>query len=39
LSLLVKKGNCPNFGADRSRTVMPGCSLCMGILNKDGVAI
>jgi aconitase B len=39
LSLLVKKGYCPNFGAARSRTVMPCCSLCMGVLNKDCVAI
>jgi hypothetical protein len=36
---LVKKSHCPNFGAARSRSVMPGCSLYMGIVNKDGAAI
>jgi aconitase B len=39
LSLLVKESHCPNFGAAHSLTEMPGCSLCMGIVNKDGAAI
>jgi len=38
LSLLVKKSHCPNFGAARIRTVMPGCSLSMAIVNNGGVA-
>ena len=36
---MVKKSHCPNFGAARSRSVMPGCSLYMGNVNKDGAAI
>jgi aconitase B len=35
---LVKKGYCPNFGAARTRTVMPGCSLSMAIVNNGGAA-
>jgi hypothetical protein len=39
LSLLVNKVHQPNFGAARFRTPMPGCSLSMAIVNKDGAAI
>ena len=38
-SELIKEGHYAAFGTAGARTEMPGCSLCMGNVNKDGAAI
>jgi hypothetical protein len=38
-SELINEGHYAAFGTAGARTELPGCSLCMGIVNKDGAAI
>ena len=38
-SELIKEGHYAAFGTAGAHTEMPGCSLSMGIVNKDGAAI